>query len=155
MRGKGIRTEFLPSESLPPVRGDANQLMQVFFNLVDNAIDALEEVGGGVLTIRATQKDASVILDFSDTGPGIKSPNHVFDPFFTTKPVGKGTGLGLSISYGIVQEHGGKIECFNRRGGGATFRITLPAAIEVSVSHLKPEAPEISERHQDAEHAPR
>ncbi len=155
MRGKGIRTEFLPSESLPPVRGDANQLMQVFFNLVDNAIDALEEVGGGVLTIRATQKDASVILDFSDTGPGIKSPNHVFDPFFTTKPVGKGTGLGLSISYGIVQEHGGKIECFNRRGGGATFRITLPAAIEVSVSHLKPEAPEISERHHDAEHAPR
>ena len=155
MRGKGIRTEFQPSESLPPVRGDANQLMQVFFNLVDNAIDALEEVGGGVLTIRATQKDASVILEFSDTGPGIKSPNHVFDPFFTTKPVGKGTGLGLSISYGIVQEHGGKIECFNRRGGGATFRITLPAAVEASASHVKPEQPEISERHHDAEHAPR
>jgi signal transduction histidine kinase len=155
MRGKGIRTEFVPSESLPPVRGDANQLMQVFFNLVDNAIDALEEVGGGVLTIRATQKEASVILEFSDTGPGIKSPNHVFDPFFTTKPVGKGTGLGLSISYGIVQEHGGKIECFNRRGGGATFRITLPAAIEPSAQKKSPEAPDHLARQHDAQHAPR
>ena len=155
MRGKGIRTEFVASEALPPVRGDANQLMQVFFNLVDNAIDALEEVGGGVLTIRATQKDASVILEFSDTGPGIKSPNHVFDPFFTTKPVGKGTGLGLSISYGIVQEHGGKIECFNRRGGGATFRITLPAAIREAANKEKPESPEHVARRHNAQHAPR
>lgn len=155
MRGKGIRTEFTASESLPPVRGDANQLMQVFFNLVDNAIDALEEVGGGVLTIRATQKDASVILEFSDTGPGIKSPNHVFDPFFTTKPVGKGTGLGLSISYGIIQEHGGKIECFNRRGGGATFRITLPAAIETAGSNANSESPEHSARHRGAHVTPR
>ena len=155
MRGKGIRTEFQPSESLPPVRGDANQLMQVFFNLVDNAIDALEEVGGGVLTIRATQRESSVILEFSDTGPGIKSPSHVFDPFFTTKPVGKGTGLGLSISYGIVQEHGGKIECFNRRGGGATFRITLPAVVEVADGKATPEQPENLARLRDEQHAPR
>ena len=155
MRGKGIQTEFVASDSLPSVRGDANQLMQVFFNLVDNAIDALDEVGGGILTIRATQKDASVILDFSDTGPGIKSPNHVFDPFFTTKPVGKGTGLGLSISYGIIQEHGGKIECFNRRGGGATFRITLPAATREAVNKEKPESPEHSAHQHDAQHAPR
>jgi signal transduction histidine kinase len=155
MRGKGIRTEFVASDSLPPVRGDANQLMQVFFNLVDNAIDALDEVGGGVLTIRATQKDASVILEFSDTGPGIKSPNHVFDPFFTTKPVGKGTGLGLSISYGIIQEHGGKIECFNRRGGGATFRITLPAAVEIIAQKEKPESSDRLATHRDTEHAPR
>jgi signal transduction histidine kinase len=129
--------------------------MQVFFNLVDNAIDALDEVGGGVLTIRATQKDASVILEFSDTGPGIKSPKNVFDPFFTTKPVGKGTGLGLSISYGIIQEHGGKIECFNRHGGGATFRITLPAATREAVNKEKPESPEHSAHQQDAQHAPR
>jgi signal transduction histidine kinase len=155
MRGKGIQTEFVASDSLPSVRGDANQLMQVFFNLVDNAIDALEEVGGGVLTIRATQKDASVILDFSDTGPGIKSPKNVFDPFFTTKPVGKGTGLGLSISYGIIQEHGGKIECFNRRGGGATFRITLPAATRETVNQEKPNSPEHSAHQHDAQHAPR
>ena len=150
MRGKGIHTEFAAPESLPPVRGDANQLMQVFFNLVDNAIDALEEVDGGTLTIRATHKESKVILEFSDTGPGIKSPNHVFDPFFTTKPVGKGTGLGLSISYGIIQEHGGKIECFNRRGGGATFRITLPAVVEISVAdHPIDSAPD-SLHHQDA-----
>jgi signal transduction histidine kinase len=155
MRGKGIRTEFTASESLPPIRGDANQLMQVFFNLVDNAIDALEEVGGGVLTIRATQKEANIILEFSDTGPGIKSPSQVFDPFFTTKPVGKGTGLGLSISYGIVQEHGGKIECFNRRGGGATFRITLPAAIERAASDGQLELPAPVLRNQDAQPTPR
>ena len=155
MRGKGIRTEFQASDSLPHVRGDANQLMQVFFNLVDNAIDALDEVGGGVLTIRATQKEASVILEFSDTGPGVKSPNHVFDPFFTTKPVGKGTGLGLSISYGIVQEHGGKIECFNRRGGGATFRITLPAVIDAPTQKETPESREHAARQHDTQHAPR
>ncbi len=155
MRGKGIRTEFQASDSLPHVRGDANQLMQVFFNLVDNAIDALDEVGGGVLTIRATQKEASVILEFSDTGPGVKSPNQVFDPFFTTKPVGKGTGLGLSISYGIVQEHGGKIECFNRRSGGATFRITLPAVIEATTQKENPESREHATRQIDTQHAPR
>lgn len=156
MRGKGIRTELVAAEGLPPVRGDANQLMQVFFNLVDNAIDALEEVGGGIITIRATQKDSSVVLEFSDTGPGIKSPNHVFDPFFTTKPVGKGTGLGLSISYGIIQEHGGKIECFNRRGGGATFRITLPAVVEIAPAEDPSHAlPDHSRQHHGAEHAPR
>lgn len=156
MRGKGIQTEFDAPPDLPRVRGDANQLMQVFFNLVDNAIDALEEVGGGTLTIRALSKDSSVILEFSDTGPGIKSPQNVFDPFFTTKPVGKGTGLGLSISYGIVQEHGGKIECFNRRSGGATFRITLPAVEEFPAHPLGDGEPEHrTQEHHETHHSPR
>ncbi len=128
VRGKNIRIEYDPATSLPHVRGDANQLMQVFFNLVDNAVDALEEVGGGVLSIHAAAEGSNVVIEVSDTGPGIKSPDHVFDPFFTTKPVGKGTGLGLSICYGIVQEHLGTIECFNRPGGGATFRVTFPLA---------------------------
>src|SRR6202041_521543 len=111
---------------LPAVRGDANQVLQVFFNLISNAVDALEEVGGGKLTITAARNENCLLLDFSDTGPGIKSPQQVFDPFFTTKPVGKGTGLGLSICYGIVQEHGGRIECFNRPEGGATFVVEFP-----------------------------
>jgi signal transduction histidine kinase len=128
VRGKNIRIEFTAAPELPHVRGDGNQIMQVFFNLVDNAVDALEEVGGGVLTIRALHEDANIIIEVADTGPGIKSPEHVFDPFFTTKPVGKGTGLGLSICYGIVQEHFGTIECINRPSGGATFRVTLPVA---------------------------
>ena len=68
----------------------------------------------------------SVIL-FSDTGPGMRDPHLVFDPFYTTKPVGKGTGLGLSICYGLIQDQGGQISCYNRPEGGATFRIELPA----------------------------
>jgi signal transduction histidine kinase len=113
---------------LPAVRGDANQVLQVFFNLISNAVDALEEVGGGKLTITAARNDDRILIDFSDTGPGIKSPQQVFDPFFTTKPVGKGTGLGLSICYGILQEHGGLIRCFNRPEGGATFMVEFPIA---------------------------
>ena len=71
----------------------------------------------------------NVIILFSDTGPGIKEPHRVFDPFYTTKPVGKGTGLGLSICFGIIQEHTGKIMCYNGQNGGATFRVELPAVL--------------------------
>jgi signal transduction histidine kinase len=126
LRGKKIEIETLADMELPPVRGDSNQILQVFFNLMDNAVDALEEVGGGKLMIRTSHDDEKVTIEFSDSGPGIKSPHQVFDPFFTTKPVGKGTGLGLSICYGIVQEHGGRIECYNRPEGGATFIVELP-----------------------------
>jgi signal transduction histidine kinase len=90
----------------------------------------MEEVGGGILTIRIAQVEDNAVIEFSDTGPGVAAPHLVFDPFFTTKPVGKGTGLGLSICYGIIQEHGGRIDCFNRSEGGATFRIELPAVLE-------------------------
>jgi signal transduction histidine kinase len=128
LRGTQITVENLVGESLSPIIGDANQILQVFFNLISNAVDALEEVGGGKLVIRGSEYDGKVVLEFADTGPGIKSPGQVFDPFFTTKPVGKGTGLGLSICYGIVQEHRGHIECFNRPEGGATFRVGFPTA---------------------------
>ena len=101
-------------------------MLQVFFNLISNAVDALEEIGGGRLTIRTKHSDSRITIEFSDTGPGIKAPQQVFDPFFTTKPVGKGTGLGLSICYGIMQEHGGRIECYNRPEGGATFVVEFP-----------------------------
>src|SRR5271168_3485509 len=114
---------------LPGVRGDNNQLMQVFFNIVNNAVDAMESNQGGVLTIKTIRDRGNVIVLFSDTGPGIKEPHRVFDPFYTTKPVGKGTGLGLSICFGIVQEHGGKIACYNRQEGGAVFRVDLPAVL--------------------------
>jgi signal transduction histidine kinase len=128
LRGTQITVENLVGESLSPIVGDANQILQVFFNLISNAVDALEEVGGGKLVIHGSEFDGKVVLEFADTGPGIKSPGQVFDPFFTTKPVGKGTGLGLSICYGIVQEHRGHIECFNRPEGGATFRVGFPTA---------------------------
>jgi signal transduction histidine kinase len=126
LRDKKIEVEILPDPDLPSVHGDANQLLQVCFNLMSNAVDALDEVGGGKLTIHTDHGLERVTVEFSDTGPGIKSPHQVFDPFFTTKPVGKGTGLGLSICYGIVQEHGGKISCRNRAEGGATFTVEFP-----------------------------
>jgi len=126
LRGKHIQVQSDADPELPHILGDANQVLQVFFNLISNAVDALEEVGGGNLVIRTSHADGKLFIEFSDTGPGIKSPQQVFDPFFTTKPVGKGTGLGLSICYGIVQEHGGRIECFNRPEGGATFVVEFP-----------------------------
>ena len=129
LMGKNIRIDLDAKSNLPGVNGDANQLLQVFFNIISNAVDALEEVGGGALTVRTSRETTNVVIEFADTGPGIKEPHLVFDPFYTTKPAGKGTGLGLSISYGVVKEHGGQISCFNRPGGGATFRIELPAVL--------------------------
>ncbi len=123
------RIELQLESVLPGVRGDGNQLMQVFFNIINNAIDALESNNGGVLTIKTIRERANVVILFTDTGPGIKDPQRVFDPFYTTKPVGKGTGLGLSICFGIVQEHSGRILCYNSQQGGAVFRVELPAML--------------------------
>jgi signal transduction histidine kinase len=125
--GSTIETQL--ESVLPGVRGDNNQLMQVFFNIISNGLEAMNEARGGVLTIRTLRDRSSVVILFSDMGPGIREPHRVFDPFYTTKPVGKGTGLGLSICYGIVQEHGGKIFCYNGQQGGAVFRVELPAVL--------------------------
>lgn len=129
LRSSTARIETQLESVLPGVRGDANQLMQVFFNVISNAIDAMEAAQGGILTIKTQRDRGSVVVLFSDTGPGIREPHRVFDPFYTTKPVGKGTGLGLSICFGIVQEHGGKILCYNSQQGGAVFRVDLPAVL--------------------------
>jgi signal transduction histidine kinase len=129
LRSSNSRIELQLESVLPGVRGDGNQLMQVFFNIVSNAVDAMEAVKGGVLTIKTIRDRGNVVILFSDTGPGIKDPQRVFDPFYTTKPVGKGTGLGLSICFGIVQEHGGRILCYNAQHGGAVFRVELPAVL--------------------------
>jgi len=114
----------------PRVFANANQLFQVFIEIIENAIDALEESGGGSLQITAMRHHADVVLHFSDTGPGLRDPERVFDPFYTTKPVGKGTGLGLSAVYGVIQDHNGQITCRNRPEGGALFIVTLPATAE-------------------------
>jgi signal transduction histidine kinase len=130
LRGGNTKIELQLESVLPGVRGDGNQLMQVFFNIIKNATEAMEAAhGGGTLTIKTMRDRAFVIVLFSDTGPGVKEPHRVFDPFYTTKPVGKGTGLGLSICFGIVQEHGGRILCYNRQEGGAVFRVELPAVL--------------------------
>jgi signal transduction histidine kinase len=129
LRSAKTRIDLQLESVLPAVRGDGNQLMQVFFNVINNAVDAMEAGNGGVLTIKTIRDRGNVVALFSDTGPGIKEPHRVFDPFYTTKPVGKGTGLGLSICFGIIQEHAGKILCYNSQQGGAVFRVELPAVL--------------------------
>ena len=117
-------------EELPEVMGDAHQLQQVFLNILNNAYDAVHEVGRPArIEIMSTKSGDAVEVSFRDNGNGISYPDKIFDPFFTTKEVGKGTGLGLSICYGIVKEHGGEILCNNNLGEpGATFIVRLPAA---------------------------
>jgi two-component system NtrC family sensor kinase len=125
----GIETIEHLDEELPEVMGDAHQLQQVFLNILNNAYDAVHEVGRSArIEIMSTKAGDSVEVSFCDNGNGISHPDKVFDPFFTTKEVGKGTGLGLSICYGIVKEHGGDIHCHNNTDGqGATFIVRLPA----------------------------
>jgi len=111
------------------VIGDAQQLKQVFLNLIINALHAIEN--GGEVLISVQPKQSIVQITFQDTGVGIK-PEHlgkIFDPFFTTKPVGEGTGLGLAICYGIIDVHNGKIDVFSEGDGkGTSFTVALPLA---------------------------
>ncbi len=111
---------------LPRVMGNSNQLLQAFLQIVENAVDALQESGGGRLVVSLWREADEVVIEFADSGPGLRDPERVFDPFYTTKPVGKGTGLGLSATYGVIQDHRGQITCYNRPEGGATFEIRLP-----------------------------
>jgi signal transduction histidine kinase len=133
LHNPNIKIELQLESVLPSVRGDGNQLIQVFFNIISNAIDAME-AGGGVLTVKTMRNRGNVVVLFTDSGPGMKEPARVFDPFYTTKPVGKGTGLGLSICFGIMQEHGGKISCYNGERGGAVFRVEMAALLPVLAS---------------------
>jgi len=128
MQRRQIRIEMDLGLRIPHVSADKNQLLQVFLHLTRNAIDAMELKGGGVLRVRTRSEENEVVVEFSDTGVGLKEPERVFDPFYTTKGVGGGTGLGLSSAYGIVQEHHGKISCHNRPEGGATFEVRLPVS---------------------------
>jgi signal transduction histidine kinase len=126
-----IRIETKIETVLPKVWGDGHKLFQTLVQIVENALDALEEAGGGVLRVSAELNGHEVILQFSDSGPGVKEPHRVFDPFYTTKPIGKGTGLGLSAVYGVVQDHHGQITCQNKPEGGAVFMLRLPVAKRV------------------------
>src|SRR3954451_3595550 len=119
-------------KDLPLVMGNGKQLFQAFVEVIENGMDALEELGGGSLDITAEQAGSEVLLQFFDTGPGLRDPQRVFDPFYTTKPIGKGTGLGLSAVYGMVQDHGGSITCQNQPQGGALFTLRLPATQRAS-----------------------
>ena len=128
-----IRVEISIAADFPRVHGNANQLFQAFVEIIENAMDALEEVGGGSVEISARRQGREAVLQFADSGPGIREPKRVFDPFYTTKPVGKGTGLGLSAVYGVILDHSGQISCDNRPGGGAVFVVRLPAEAKAAL----------------------
>ncbi len=111
------------------VDADAELLRQAFLNLCVNAIQAMQERGtGGRLSVRARREGDGVVVEVSDTGPGIDpaTRDHVFEPFFTTKAAG--TGLGLAIVRQAAEAHGGSVEVESELGTGATFRVRLPAA---------------------------
>lgn len=126
-RGESIEILMESTDDVIAVSGDEGQLQQAVIVLATNAIDAMPE--GGCLTLRARNEDGHVLVEVSDTGVGIAPENltKIFDPFFTTKEVGRGTGLGLAVCYGIVTEHGGRLDVQSTVGVGTTFTISLPA----------------------------
>jgi PAS domain S-box-containing protein len=128
--GVDVIEEF--EENLLPALGDAQQLQQVFLNILNNAYDAIQECGNhGRIRIRTRREHDSIEVAFIDNGTGVSETDRIFDPFFTTKQAGKGTGLGLSICYGIVRAHGGEILCWNNEDEqGSTFVVRLPLAAE-------------------------
>jgi two-component system NtrC family sensor kinase len=106
---------------------DADQIQQVFMNILLNAADAMAG-NSGTLTIKTDLRDGMAEVSFTDSGCGMTKEHlsKLFAPFFTTKETGKGTGLGLAISYGIIQSHSGDIVAESEVGKGSTFRIKLP-----------------------------
>jgi signal transduction histidine kinase len=118
---------------LPQVACFPDRINQVVLNLLSNAIDASPD--GAAIDVRTLQEANSACVEVIDAGSGIDPQirDRIFDPFFTTKPIGQGTGMGLSISYGIVKQHGGKIEVESHVGRGSTFRVRLP--VETSPRH--------------------
>jgi two-component system NtrC family sensor kinase len=116
---------------LPEVEVNANQIKQVFVNLINNAAQAIaSDAPSGRIWIAAKRVRDGLAVSVTDSGPGISDElaARVFEPFFTTKPEGQGTGLGLSICQGIMKEHGGRITLETRPGAGATFTVELPLA---------------------------
>ena len=131
LRRNNIEVDFRPDTSLPGIIGDANQLIQVFLNLVTNAEQAIREIReAGHLQIRQGRSGDRISITFQDDGVGIRPEAlpRIFDPFYTTKRPGGGTGLGLSICMSIVREHRGLIEAEALPAGGSAFTVTLPVA---------------------------
>ena len=125
-KSKNIVIETIFAHNMPAVTVVADQIKQVFLNLINNAADACQQ--GDVITITTEALDNNVAIRIHDTGKGIDNDDvqHIFEPFFTTKPEIKGTGLGLSVSYGIIKKHNGEILVESDPDNGTTFSIILP-----------------------------
>ena len=126
MTFRKIAIKLQLDENLSPVTSDQLQLQQIFLNIINNAIDAIDKEGEITIMSHMLAGDVRVVIQ--DNGPGI-APEilpHIFEPFYTTKETGKGTGLGLSITYGLVKKLGGEITVHSRVGQGTAFTITIP-----------------------------
>jgi len=132
-RAKYAKVTITPqlAANLPALQASPSEMQQVFLNLINNAVDAMEKEGGEI-TVATSRKADHLVIEVADTGPGIPTANldRIFDPFYTTKPVGKGTGLGLSICYGIIKKMGGDIRVRSAMNEGATFTIEIPVSME-------------------------
>lgn len=143
LRSNGIEVVHEPSAMPLVVHADADQLHQVFMNLVVNAQQAMMGIDGPRrLLVRATCHGSEVGVDVVDTGHGISDTvkQRAFEPFFTTKPQGVGTGIGLSVCLGIVKAHGGALTLDPAPGGGAICRVTLPITDGAGVAKPAPGA---------------
>ena len=125
----GISLERHYDENIPKIQGYGSELNQVWTNIIDNAVDAMD--GVGEIRIVTKMQGDWVLVEIEDSGPGISEDvqQQLFSPFFTTKPMGKGTGLGLNISYNIIQKHKGDIKVFSRPGK-TCFSVRLPVNFE-------------------------
>ena len=132
LEGINFITKYYPA--LPLILADANQLQQVFLNILINALKSITKNSEGEILVSSslkTHNNSSLVeIRISDNGCGIPPEyrEKIFYPFFTTRQPGEGTGLGLSLSYGIIQEHGGELTFDTETGKGTTFIITLPGA---------------------------
>lgn len=124
---KNVRLEMNLRKDIPKIISDKGQLQQVFLNMLNNAVDAVDKGGTIEVTSDVKNKD-TVVVSIKDSGHGIPEHilNHIFEPFYTTKEKGKGTGLGLSISYGIIQKLGGTILVRSQVNYGTTFTVEIP-----------------------------
>jgi two-component system, NtrC family, sensor kinase len=127
---RNIRLTLNLQDGLPLLESDRGQLQQIFLNLLNNAIDAIEQEGEVIISTRMEDRH-SVRIDITDDGNGMPPEimNHIFEPFFTTKHTEekRGTGLGLSITYGLVKKLGGDILVGSKLGAGSTFTVIFPA----------------------------
>ncbi len=127
-RGDNIKIELEIPDVLPQIKADGGQMQQAVIALATNAIDAMPD--GGTLTLAASSRGNRVSIEVRDTGVGIPTDDmsKIFEPFFTTKEIGKGTGLGLAVCYGIITDHGGRMNVRSNLGKGTTFTIVLPGS---------------------------
>ncbi len=128
IKAGGVELRITKADNLPLVHANIPKLEQVFTNLIQNSMDALEDMDNGRIEVDFQQRDGQLITRFIDNGHGMTPEvrEKIFEPFFSTKETGRGTGLGLSIIYGIVSELNGIIDCESAPGRGCAFTISLP-----------------------------